>query len=67
MHQYPIRGELFSLTNVPALQGLNGDLTVVIADYTASQAGELSVRTGQQVELLDLPSADTALVRYISI
>lgn len=38
-------------------------MTWVIADYTAANSGELSVHKGQQVEVLDAPSADWCLVR----
>ena len=40
-------------------------MTLVIADHTGVE-GQLSVRSGQQVEVLDLSSPDLALVRLSS-
>ncbi|XP_023330642.1 triple functional domain protein isoform X4 [Eurytemora carolleeae] len=46
-------------------KALCGELTLVIADHTGVE-GHLSVRSGQQVEVLDLTSPDLALVRLSS-
>ena len=45
-------------------QALSGDVTWVVSDHTGG-GGELSVRAGQQVEVVDLPSSqpDYAMVR----
>ena len=60
-----------SVTNVILLQGLNGELTWVTSDHVAGPAGgQLSVRVGQQVEIMDRladPSnPDMLMVRLVS-